>query len=180
MTLANADELRSALTDQRALGRAFARHAYGMGRWIDQIGRKLELFEEPAPKALAARVVGDNGRHMVLFRERAAALGVDVAAYRAPSEGEAIYDRLEQLTDPVEIAAFALGSLDHFSELLAVYRSAADAESATAIDAVTADVAEHRAGLRSVLRGAGEDRRLEAERLYEVRERVEVDGYRGP
>lgn len=177
MTVANAGQVRAALCEPSALGGAFARHAYGMRRWVDQIGRKLELFVRPEAKALAARLVGDNARHMLLFRERAGALGIDPDSYRAPVEGEAIYERLERLTDPVDIAAFALGSLDHFSELLAVYRSPADGESAAVIEQVAADVEEHRALLRSLLGGEGEQLRREAERLYEARELVEVEGY---
>ena len=178
MALANAEELRTTLTGSpHALGRVFARHAYGMRSWVDQIGRKLSLFERPEAKATAARIVGDNARHMLLFRERAAALGIDPDAYRVPPEGEAIYERLEQLVDPAEIAAFALGSLEHFSELLAAYRGAAHGESAAVIDAVAADVDEHRAALRALLRGEPEERRREAERLYEARELAEVRSY---
>ena len=177
MTLANAAELRTTLSGPRALGRVFARHAYGMRCWVDEIGRKLASFEEPEAKALAARLVGDNARHMLLFRERSVALGVDADAYRAPEEGEAIYDRLRELTDPVAIAAFALGSLDHFGELLDVYGSAADGENARVIERVAADVEEHRALLRSLLADRGGEPRREAERLYESRELVEVGLY---
>ena len=160
-----------------ALARCLARHAYGMRRWVQVIGGKLALFERPEDLAVAARLVGDNARHMALFRERAAALGADPDAYRAPPAGEAIYDRLEELADPTEIAAFALGSLDHFAELLSVYREAADADTAAVIEQVAADVREHRALLGPLAGGAGEGLRAEAGRMYEDRERVEVPGY---
>jgi hypothetical protein len=179
MTLVNADELHEVVSDPRALGRALARHAYGMRRWVDLIGAKLERFREPEDKALAARLVSDNARHMLLFREAATALGASPDAYRAPPEGEAIYDRLEQLTDSREIAAFALGSLEHFSELLAVYGSAADPASARAIELVAADVDDHRAGLRRLLENEPGELLHEAERMYEARELVEVGSYAG-
>ena len=94
MSLANAAELRDVVADPRALGCAFARHAYGMRRWVDLIGAKLALFSDPQAKALAARLVGDNARHMLIFRERAVALGYEPDSYRAPGEGEAFYERL--------------------------------------------------------------------------------------
>jgi hypothetical protein len=177
MTLANPEELREAVSEPRGLANALARHAYGMRCWVDLIGARLALFEEPEGKALAARLVADNARHMLLFRERAAALGAHPDTYRAPAEGEAIYERLAELGDAREIAAFALGSLEHFGELLSVYRSAADPESASAIDRVAADVDEHRAGLRRLLGEDPGDLRHEAERMYEARELVEVGSY---
>lgn len=180
MTIANSDELRGVLAVPPALGRCLARHAYGMHRWVVQIGRKLELFERPEDLAVAARLVGDNARHMLLLRERASALGADPDGYRAPREGEAIYDRLEELTDPANIAAFALGSLDHFRALLLIYRGVADGTTAAVIDQVLADVEEHRGLLRGLLGGSGEAHRAEAEGLYEARELVEVEGYAGP
>jgi hypothetical protein len=177
MTLANAEELREVVSEPRGLARALARHAYGMRCWVDLIGARLALFEEPEAKALAARLVADNARHMLLFREQAAALGADPDAYRVPPEGEAIYDRLAELEDAREIAAFALGSLEHFGELLAAYRTAADPASAGVIDSVAADVDEHRAALRRLLGGDPGSLRLEAKRMYEARELVEVGSY---
>lgn len=179
MPLANAAELRDIVADPRALGCAFARHAYGMRRWVDLIGAKLALFSDPEAKALAANLVGDNARHMLIFRARATALGYEPDAYRAPHEGEAIYDRLERLDDPVEITAFALGSLDHFGELLAIYRSGADAESAAAIDRVADDVEAHRTALRARLPARSGDLQAEAGRLYEARELIEAGVYAG-
>ena len=177
MTVANADELRAALVAPPALGRCLARHAFGMRSWVVLIGRMLELFERPEDLAVAARLVGDNGRHMLLFRERAIALGADPDRYHVPPAGAAIYERLEELTDTGDIAAFALGSLDHFRVLLSIYRGVADDDTLAVIDRVLADVEEHRALLGELLGNEGETMRAEAERLYEARELVEVEGY---
>lgn len=178
MSVANAKELRSALIEPRALGRCLARHAFGMRCWIELIGRTLGRFERPADLAVAARLVGDNARHMLLFRSRAIALGVDPDEYRAPPTGAVIYERLEGLTDARDMAAFALGSLDHFDELLQIYRSVADDDSSSAIDQVLADVDEHRALLDGLLEDRGGALRAEAQLLYRARELVEVEGYR--
>ena len=94
-------------------------------------------------KALLAQLVADNARHMMLFRERAIAHGVDPDAYDPPREGEVIYERIDDLAGLDELAGYALGSLDHFSQLLAVYRDAADGEDRATIDDVTADVQRH-------------------------------------
>lgn len=177
MSVANADELRSILADPTALGRCFARHAFGMRCWVELIGRTLGRFERPADLAVAARLVGDNGRHMLLFRARARALGANPDDYRAPPTGAVIYERLESLTDASDMAAFALGSLDHFRELLAIYRGVADGASWAVIDLVMRDVDEHRALLARLLTTGSEALRAEAERLYEARELVEVERY---
>ena len=42
----------------------------------------------------------------------------------APAEGELIYARLDAMTDFEAVAGYALGSLDHFAELLSVYAGA--------------------------------------------------------
>jgi hypothetical protein len=179
MTVANAGELLEAVRTRAGLARALSRHAYGMRRWIDVIGGKLQLFDAPADKALAARLVGDNGRHMLLFRERAQALGDDPDAYTAPPSGEAIYDRLEALDDPAAVAAFALGSLDHFAALISLYRDAADPLTDGVLAEVEADVAEQRRLLGRLADGGAGEARQEAESMYETRELTEVDGYRG-
>ena len=178
MSVANAQELRSVLTEPRALGRCLARHAFGMRCWVELIGRTLGRFEQPVDLAVAARLVGDNARHMLLFRSRAIALGVDPDGYRAPPAGAVIYERLEGLTDSGDMAAFALGSLDHFGELLHIYRSVADQDTAAMIDQVLADVSEHRLLLGGLLGDRGGALRAEAQLLYRARELVEVEGYR--
>ncbi len=72
---------------------------------------------------------------MILFRTRARAHGVDPDAYVCPPEGEVIYERIAEMETLDEAVGYALGSLDHFEQLLAVYRAAADGEDAAAIDA---------------------------------------------
>jgi hypothetical protein len=180
MAVVNAGQLQDVLARPGAFGRCLARHAYGMGVWVDLIGAKLALFTRPEDKALAARLVADNARHMLLFRARAHEEGVDPDAYRCTPEGEAIYAHLRALEDPGEVVAFALGSLDHFAELLEIYARAAPRESLAVVRQVAADVEEHRAGLRSLLGKAGQDPRAEAGRLYAVRELVEADAYATP
>jgi len=134
VSVANANELRDVLAAPRALGRCLARHAFGMRCWVELMGRTLGRFERPADLAVMARLVGDNARHMLLFRARAIVLGVDPDGYRAPPVGAVIYERLEGLTDASDMAAFALGSLDHFSVLLSIYRSVADDDTSAVID----------------------------------------------
>jgi hypothetical protein len=178
MSVANADELGGVLAAPGALGRCLARHAFGMRCWVELVGRALGRFERPADLAVAARLVGDNARHMLLFRERAIALGADPDAYRAPPAGAAIYERLEGLEEASSMAALALGSLDHFSELLSIYRSVADRGTSAVIDEVRADVDLHRALLGGLVGAGGHALRAEAQRLYRARELVEVKGYR--
>ncbi len=177
MALDNATELSGVLREPARLGQVFARHAYGMRAWVDLFSARVPALASPQEKGLVARLVADNGRHMLLFRTRAAAHGVDPDAYVCPDEGEAIYDRIEELRTLEELVGYALGSLDHFDELLAVYRAAAAGEDATAIDAVRADVALARAELRTL--AGPEARRLEAEahEHYRVRELVETPRY---
>jgi hypothetical protein len=148
--------------------------------WVELFGRTLGRFESPEDLAVAARLVGDNARHMLLFRERASALGADPDGYRAPRAGAVIYERLEGLGESRDMAAFALGSLDHFSELLAIYRGVADRGTSFAIDEVRADVELHRALLGGLAGHGGHALRAEAQRLYEEREPIEVRGYARP
>jgi hypothetical protein len=177
MALENITELSQVLAERARLGRVFARHAYGMRAWVDLFSARVPSVEDPDAKALLAQLVADNARHMLLFRERAAAYGVDPDAYACPPEGEAIYERLAELHGLDELAGYALGSLDHFTELLAVYRDAADGEDRAAIDAVTADVRRMRAALAPLAGGDGERRAAEAHELYRVRELVETPRY---
>jgi hypothetical protein len=177
MALDNVAELSEVLAERARLGRVFARHAYGMRAWVDLFSARVPAIEDPEAKALVAQLVADNARHMLLFRERAAAHGVDPDAYACPPEGEAIYERLDELHGLEELAGYALGSLDHFTELLAVYRDAADGDDRTAIDAVRADVRRMRAALAPLAGGDGERRAAEAHELYRVRELVETPRY---
>jgi hypothetical protein len=113
MALQNAGELAEVLDRADHLGPVFARHAYGMRAWVDLFSAHVAGLAEPADKALLAALVATNARHMMLFRERAAANGTDPDAYTCPDEGEAIYDRIPQLHGADELVGYALGSLDH-------------------------------------------------------------------
>jgi len=176
MTLQNRAELAEVLREPSRLGHVFARHAYGMRRWVDLFAARIP-DADPEGKELVASLVADNARHMLLFRARARARGVDPDAYVAPREGEAIYERLAELPSLDDCLGYALGSLDHFDELLGTYRAAASGEDAAAIDAVRADVGRARARLRGLV-GAGEEALAgEAHELYRVRELAETPRY---
>jgi hypothetical protein len=101
---------------------------------------------------------------------------VDPDAYRAPAEGEVIYERLDELGSFEEIAAYALGSLDHFAELLAVYSEAAEGDDVGTIASVRVDVDRMRARLRP-LGSAAAHAAAEAHELYRVRELAETPRY---
>jgi hypothetical protein len=175
--LANREELEATLAEGHLLGAVFARHAYGMRRWVDLFSTRVPGIAEPEAKELVATLVADNARHMNVFRARAAAHGVDADLYVPPVEGEAIYERLDELAGIDDIAGYALGSLDHFAELLDVYAAAADADDRAAIATVRADVERARATLRAV--EARSDRAAEAHELYRRRELVEIPRYAG-
>jgi len=177
MALQNADELAQVLHRADHLGPVFARHAYGMRAWVDLFSARIGGLPDPADKALLAALVATNARHMMLFRERAAANGTDPDAYTCPDEGEVIYDRIPQLHGADALVGYALGSLDHFAELLAVYRAAADGGDAEAIDTVRADVEGARAQLRARAGAGARAAADEAHELYRVRELAEVPLY---
>jgi len=113
---------------------------------------------------------------MNLFRARALAHGVDPDAYRAPPEGEVIYERIETMEDLRELTGYAAGSLDHFAQLLDAYAAAATGEDAAAIATVAADNDAARARLASWAADA-EERAAEAHELYRRRELVETGSY---
>ena len=177
--LDNRDELLGVLGDDpRRIGKVFARHAYGMRRWVDLFSVRVPLTGDPHAKQLLAEIVAANARHMNLFRERAIAHGVDPDAYVAPREGDAIYERIEVIEDFDELVAYAAGSLDHFAQLLDAYAAAADGEDAATIALVTADndaAREHLAALMSMSHSAAGD----AHELYRRRELVETRLYVG-
>ncbi len=178
MALHNADELAVVLDRADHLGPVFARHAYGMRAWVDLFSAHVAGLPRPEDKALLAGLIAVNARHMLLFRERAAANGTDPDAYTCPDEGEAIYDRIPGLSGADELVGYALGSLDHFAQLLTVYRAAAEGDDAAAIDTVRADVDRARAELRERAAGDGaEATAAEAHELYRVRELAEVPLY---
>ena len=174
--LSNRDELERVLSDTATLGAVFARHAYGMQRWVDLFAPRIPAIDDPRIKELVAQLVADNARHMNLFRERAFARGVDPDAYRAPVEGEVIYERLDEKGSFEEVAAYALGSLDHFAELLSVYDRSAEGDDAAVIAAVRSDVDRMRARLRPLGSDAAHAA-AEAHELYRVRELAETPRY---
>jgi hypothetical protein len=177
MALQNSDELLDALRGPVSLGKVFARHAYGMRAWVDLFSARVPGIEDPATKALFATLVADNARHMMLFRERAIAHGIDPDAYSCPDEGEIIYTRIDELHSLDELFGYALGSLDHFDQLLSVYRSVADGADGATIDSVRADVARMRDVLRPLCGPDAEQLAAEAHELYRVRELVETPLY---
>lgn len=177
MALENAAELAGVLHGSGRLGKVFARHAYGMRAWVDLFSARVAAIRDPPAKALVATLVADNARHMLLFRERAAAHRVDPDAYVCPEEGSAIYERIEELRELDELLGYALGSLDHFDQLLAVYRDAAVGSDLGAIDAVRADVARMRDTLRPLVGPAAARLADEAHERYRLRELVETPRY---
>ena len=177
MALENVAELARVLARRERLGKVFARHAYGMRAWVDLFSARIAVVADPATKTLIATLVADNARHMMLFRARAAAHGVDPDAYLCPVEGEAIYERIAELQSLEELLGYALGSLDHFDALLAVYGAAARGEDAQAVAAVRADVARMRDALRPLQGPAAGRLAAEAHERYRVRELVETPRY---
>jgi hypothetical protein len=177
--LANRDELLDVLTgDPRRIGKVFARHAYGMRRWVDLFSIRIPLTADPDAKQLLAELVATNARHMNLFRIRAIAHGVDPDAYVAPPEGDAIYERIEVIDDFDELVAYAAGSLDHFGQLLDAYAATATGEDAVTIAIVAAD---NEAALQRLLALMSEPHSAsgDAHELYRRRELVETGLYVG-
>ena len=177
--LDNRDELLGVLVDDpRRIGKVFARHAYGMRRWVDLFSVRVPLTSDPEAKQLLAEIVAANARHMNLFRARALAHGVDPDAYVAPPEGEAIYERIEVIDDFDELIGYAAGSLDHFGQLLDTYAAGATGDDAVTIARVAADndaARERLAALMSQPHSASFD----AHELYRLRELVETGLYVG-
>lgn len=177
MALENAAELARVLRTRDRLGKVFARHAYGMRAWVDLFSARIAAIEDPEAKALVATLVADNARHMMTFRARAAAYGVEPDAYVCPAEGEAIYERIKELESLEELLGYARGSLDHFDELLAIYRDAAEGGDVAAIDAVRADVARMRSELQALSGPIADRLAAEAHERYRRRELVETPRY---
>lgn len=178
MALENRDELSGLLSGDVRLGWVFARHAYGMRAWVDLFTPRLAGVEDPRLAALVARIVRDNARHAALFAARARAHGVDPDGYECPPEGEVIYTRLDELDDPDELIGYALGSLDHFAELLAVYASVAEwPEDADVIAEVRADTEAAIGALRRLAGPAAAHLADEAHELYRLRELAETPLY---
>ena len=177
MTLANRAELETVLGNGR-LGPVFSRHAYGMRAWVDLFAARIPHIADPDMVALVAGIVADNARHAVLFRSRAIIHGLDPDAYVCPPEGDAIYARLAEITDPHATLAYSLGSLDHFAQLLAVYADAADdPEDLRVVEQVAVDNDRARELIRVLVGDRAAAGVEEAHELYRVRELAETPGY---
>ena len=177
--LDNRAELLDVLGDDpRRIGKVFARHAYGMRRWVDLFSIRVPLTDDPEAKQLLAEIVAANARHMNLFRARAIAHGADPDAYVAPPEGEAIYERIEIIGDFDELVAYAAGSLDHFGQLLDAYAARATGEDAVTIAIVAADNDLARDRLAPMM-SRPHSAAFDAHELYRLRELVETGLYVG-
>jgi hypothetical protein len=174
--LENRAELDAVLRRPKGLGRVLARHAYGMGRWVDLFAVRIPAVPDPRLKELVARMVADNARHMVLFRDRAVVHGVDPDAYSCPPAGEVIYERLAEL-DIDQSIAYALGSLEHFAELLGAYANAANGDDAAVIDTVRAETRQTIALLRPLVADVTSPLTGEAHERYRRRELIETPLY---
>jgi hypothetical protein len=158
------------------LGPVFARHAYGMGRWVDLFAARIPSIDEPEIAEIVAGICSDNARHMMLFSDRALALGVDPDAYVCPPEGAAIYEPMPELPAD-ELLGYALGSLEHFAELLVVYGEFAGGADAEVIAAVRMDNERAITRLRELVGEAKERVRAEAHERYRRRELAETPLY---
>jgi hypothetical protein len=175
--LQNRLELQQVLRRPRGLGAAFARHAYGMRRWVDLFATRIPALEDPYLTELVATIVSQNARHMVLFRERAIAHGVDPDLYVCPPEGELIYERMAPL-DADGTLAYALGSLEHFADLLAVYAEVAGDEcDVEVLAAVRVDNDRAIARLRQFVPQPAAPVKADAHELYRLRELAEAPLY---
>ena len=174
--LQNRSELEQVLRGPASLGSVFARHAYGMRRWVELFAVRIPQIKDAYQTELVATIVSLNAKHTVLFRERALAHGVDPDAYVCPPEGEIIYERLAPL-DADETLAYALGSLEHFADLLAVYAEVAidDLDSAVLAE-VRADNDLSIARLREAV-GEPAAPAADAHELYRLRELAETPLY---
>jgi hypothetical protein len=158
------------------LGAAFARHAYGMRRWVDLFATRIPDIADPYLTELIAGIVHQNARHARLFRQRAIAHRVDPDLYVCPPEGEATYDRMPHNLD--ELLAYALGSLEHFADLLAVYAEVAEVPGdAETLAEVRADNDRAVATLRGLAGDRGNGAAATAHELYRVRELAEAPLY---
>jgi hypothetical protein len=173
--LQNAEQLEDVLRGR--LGAAFARHAYGMRRWVNLFAARIPELADPALVELVAGIVHQNARHMVLFRDRALAHGVNPDLYVCPPEGHVIYERMAPL-DTDHTLAYAFGSLEHFADLLSVYARVAERERDVEILAeVRADNDRAIGQLRGVVPHPEGPAAATAHELYRRRELAEAPLY---
>jgi len=172
--LENRSQLEQVLRGR--LGAAFARHAYGMRRWVDLFAVRLPEIRDSHLTELVAAIVHQNARHAVLFRERAVAHELDPDRYECPPEGEATYEGIPEDLD--ETLAYALGSLEHFADLLAVYAEVAQLpRDAEVLAEVRAENDRAIAKLRAAVGHSSNGAAATAHQLYRVRELVETPLY---
>ncbi|MGO9496836.1 MAG: hypothetical protein ACLQA5_09030 [Solirubrobacteraceae bacterium] len=159
------------------LGAAFARHAYGMRRWVDLFAVRIPEIEDAHLTEVVAGIVHQNARHARLFRERAIANRVDPDRYVCPPEGEATYAGMP--ADLSGTLAYALGSIEHFGDLLAAYAEVAESpDDAEVLAKVRADNDRAIADLREIVgRSGGNGASATAHELYRVRELAEAPLY---
>ena len=158
------------------LGAAFARHAYGMRKWVDLFAVRVPAIEDAYLTELVTGIVHQNARHARMFRERAQAHGVAPDLYVCPPEGEATYEGMP--ADTGETLAYALGSLEHFADLLAVYAEVAESlADAEVLAEVRADNNAAIARLRERVGRSGNGAAATAHELYRVRELAEAPLY---
>ena len=117
MALHNADELAVVLDRADHLGPVFARHAYGMRAWVDLFSAHVAgLAATPRTRrSLADARRRQRAPHAALPRARGRATASTPTRTTCPDEGEAIYDRIPELSGADELVGYALGSLDHFA-----------------------------------------------------------------
>jgi hypothetical protein len=175
--LDNRSELEQVLSEPNTLGAVFSRHAYGMRRWVNLFSQRIPESDDPYVTELMADIVAINARHIVLFRERALAHGVDPDAYVCPPEGEQIYEHLKPLQGD-DTLAYALASLEHFGDLLAVYaETAVDPSDAAVLSTVRADNDAALGRLREFTRHPDGPAAAAAHELYRLRELAETPLY---
>jgi len=170
----NRSELEQVL--RGGLGPAFVRHAYGMRKWVDLFSARIPEIEDPYLTELVAGIVLQNARHARMFRERAIAHGIEPDTYVCPPEGEVIYERMPLDLD--ETLEYALGSLEHFADLLAVYAEVAASPADIVVRAVvSADHDRAIAQLRELVGHDATSATATAHELYRVRELAEAPLY---
>jgi len=137
---------------------------------------RLPEIRDPHLTELVAAIVHQNARHAVLFRERAVAHELDPDRYECPPEGEATYEGIPEDLD--ETLAYALGSLEHFADLLAVYAEVAQLpRDAEVLAEVRAENDRAIAKLRAAVGHSSNGAAATAHQLYRVRELVETPLY---
>ena len=125
-----------------------------------RLGRPLlrarAVGRRPRGQGARRQLVADNARHMLLFRERAAAHGVDPDAYVCPPEGEVIYERIDELGGARRARRLRAGLARPLRRSCSrVYRDAADGEDARRSTRSRADVQRMRAALAPLTAGDG-------------------------